>query len=84
MDVNEGERLSSLEESVVRMHHGISLTPEAPLAMHSGNDDVMARLLEIEVSAFEKTGRIHDLEDIPEGRHNAQTMRIVDKLKGRA
>ena len=84
LDVKSGENLSALEESVVRMHHGISLTPEAPLATHGGTDEVMAQLLEMEVRAFEKTERVFDLEDIPQGRSNAQTARIVDKLKSRA
>jgi len=84
LDTKSGAHLSALEESVVRMHHGISLMPQAPLATHGGNEEVMAQLLEMEVRAFEKTERVFDLEDIPQGRSNAQTARIVDKLKSRA
>lgn len=83
LEPKEGQRLTSLEEAVVRMHHGVSVKPEAKLPTNGVSDEVMARLLEMEVRAFEESGRIDDLDDVPAGRlsDNAQTHRIVSELK---
>lgn len=85
LEPKEGQMLSSLEEAVVRMHHGVSLRPEARLPTNGVTDEIMAQLLEMEVRAFEMTGRIDELDDIPaEGASdNARTRRIVDELKKR-
>ena len=72
--------LTSTEESVLRMHHGFSVSPDAQLATNSVNDEVKAQLLEMELKAFEATGRIGDLDDVP-ADGNAKTTSIVDKLK---
>lgn len=87
LEPKEGRMLSSLEEAVVRMHHGVSLRPEARLPTNGVTDEVMAQLLEMEVRAFEVTGRIDELDDIPAdaeaGSANERTRRIVDELKKR-
>jgi hypothetical protein len=84
LEPKEGTRLTSLEEAVVRMHHGVSLRPDARLPTNGVNDEVMAQLLEMEVRAFEATGRIDELDDIPDGgEQNPRTRRIVDELKRR-
>ncbi len=83
LETKQGQMLTSLEEAVVRMHHGVSLRPEARLPTNGVSDEVMAQLLEMEVRAFEMTGRIDDLDDVPAGAEhsNERTRRIVDELK---
>jgi hypothetical protein len=84
LEAREGQRLTSLEEAVVRMHHGVSLKPDAPLATNGVSEEVMGRLLEMEVNAFEKTGRIDELDDVPaDAARNEATASIVDKLKSK-
>lgn len=58
----DGAQLSALEESVLRMHHGISLRPEAALRVHDVTADVMEQIVDIEVKAFVETGWIDDVE----------------------
>ena len=66
------------------MHHGVSVIPGAELATNGVNDEVMAQLLEMEVKAFEATGRLDDLDDVPAGAvQNEQTARIVSKLNAK-
>ncbi len=82
LEPREGQLLTSLEEAVVRMHHGVSMKAEALLPTNGMNDELMARLHEMEVRAFEVTGRIDELDDVPEGASsNERTARIVDELK---
>lgn len=83
LEPKEGQRLTSLEEAVVRMHHGVSVKPEAKLPTNGVSEELMARLLEMEVRAFEETGRADELDDIPasEASDNEQTRRIVSELK---
>jgi hypothetical protein len=82
LEPREGHPLTSLEEAVVRMHHGVSLRAEALLPTNGVKEALMAQLLEMEVRAFEETGRADELDDLPEGAtNNARTTRIVDELK---
>lgn len=78
-----GQQLTSLEEAVVRMHHGVSVKADAELATNGVNDQVMQQLLEMELKAFTETGRIDALDDIPEGATgaNQKTSKIVSQLK---
>ena len=77
-----GQQLTSLEEAVVRMHHGVSIKPDAELATNGVNDQVMQQLLEMELKAFTESGRIDELDDIPEGASsNEKTAKIVSELK---
>jgi len=76
-------QLTSAEEAVLRMHHGISVNPDAQLATNGVNDDLMAQLREMELKAFEATGRIDDLDDVPTD-DNSKTASIVDKLKSKS
>lgn len=82
LEPKPGKELSSLEEAVVRMHHGVSVKAEAKLPTNGVNDDLMRKLLEMEVRAFEKTGRLDDLEDIPGDARasNDATRKIVAEL----
>jgi hypothetical protein len=82
LEAREGKMLTSLEENVVRMHHGVSVKAEAQLPTNGVTEEVMGELLEMEVRAFEETGRADDLDDIPEGaEENERTSRIVAELK---
>lgn len=85
LEPRSGQQLTSLEEAVVRMHHGVSLRPEAELQSNGVTDELMGKLLEMELKAFVETGRIDDLDDIPEGAQpgNDKTARIVQELKGK-
>ncbi len=85
LEPKSGQQLSSLEEAVVRMHHGVSVKPDAQLPTNGFSDEVMQDLLQRELEAFEKTGRIDELDDIPEGaQQNPQTQRIIGALKNKA
>jgi hypothetical protein len=83
LEPKKGKSLSSLEEAVVRMHHGVSVKPSAKLPTNGVNDDVMAQMFEIEVKAHVETGRIDDLPDLPKkaAPKNAKTAKVVEKLK---
>ncbi|MCP4499841.1 MAG: hypothetical protein GY822_07755 [Deltaproteobacteria bacterium] len=83
LSIRGDEQLSSTEESVLRMHHGISIAADATLATNGISDDLMNQLRDMEIKAFEATGRIDDLDDVP-GDGNSTTARIVDKLAGKS
>lgn len=84
LEPRTGMRLTSLEEAVVRMHHGVSVRADAKLPTHGFSEELMARLLDMEVDAFEKSGRADDVEDVPAAATaNAQTQRIVSELQKR-
>jgi hypothetical protein len=80
-----GKLLSSLEESVVRMHHGISIKPEAALTSNAVNLEVAEDMEDIEIDAYVETGRIEALGAVPkEGAskpQNDKTAKILDGLK---
>lgn len=61
----QGRQLSSLEESVVRMHHGVSIRAEAELATNAVSADLQNELLDREVDAHIATGRAEELPDVP-------------------
>ena len=88
LDVKGGKALTSLEEAVVRMHHGVSVKPHAQLPTNGVTDEVMAQLFEIEVRAHVESGRIDALPDVPAGKSrrgapagNARTAKLVAQLK---
>ncbi len=86
LEPNEGKKLTSLEEAVVRMHHGVSLHADAPLPTNGVSQELMAQLLDMELRAFEETGRIEELDDLPAGARassNEHTRRIIDELNKR-
>ncbi|MCC7072955.1 MAG: hypothetical protein IT383_16645 [Deltaproteobacteria bacterium] len=79
-----GAQLSSLEEAVVRMHHGVSVKASTPLATNGATDELMGQLFEMEVRAHVESGRIDELPDVPAGKRkaaNARTAKLVDRLK---
>lgn len=83
-----GKVLTSLEEAVVRMHHGVSVKPQAQLPTNGVTDELMAQLFEMEVRAHVESGRIDDLPDVPAGKRdgrvrsqNARTAKVVAELK---
>lgn len=88
LEPKPGKALSSLEEAVVRMHHGVSVKADAVLATNGVSDELMAKLLEMEVAAFEKSGRIDELDDVPAAAArrapNPRTSKIVSELKKRS
>ena len=85
-----GRQLSSLEEAVVRMHHGVSLKPEAALATNGVTEELAAELLDREVDAHIATGRAEELPDVPADERgaakkpvgNARSQKMADRLKG--
>ena len=85
IDTKAGEMLTSLEEATLRMHHGISLKPEGVLATNALSEPLREELLEMELNAFEKTGRIAQLPDLPahvlEQKMSPKAQSIVAKLK---
>ena len=83
----DGKVLSSLEEAVVRMHHGVSVKAQASLASNGATDELMGQLFEMEVRAHVESGRIDDLPDIPAGKKppaakamNERTAKVVAEL----
>lgn len=83
-----GKVLTSLEEAVVRMHHGVSVKPQAQLATNGVTDELMGQLFEMEVRAHVESGRIDELPDVPAGKRdgraraqNARTAKVVAELK---
>ena len=84
LEPKAGAHLSSLEEAVVRMHHGVSVKPAAQLATNGATDELMGQLFEMEVRAHVESGRIDELPDVPAGKKkgaNARTAKLVDRLK---
>jgi hypothetical protein len=61
----QGRQLSSLEEAVVRMHHGVSVRAEAALQSNAVTDELAVELLDREVDAHIATGRAEELPDVP-------------------
>lgn len=86
LEPKPAKALTSLEEAVVRMHHGVSVKNDAVLATNGVTDELMQKLLEMEVAAFTKSGRIDELDDPPAGARrapNPRTSKIVAELKKR-
>ncbi len=81
LEPRAGQQLSSLEEAVVRMHHGVSVRAEADLATNAVNDDLAAQLLNIEVEAHITTGRAEELPDIPADDRTPQKAVGSDKTQ---
>jgi hypothetical protein len=83
----DGKLLSSLEEAVVRMHHGVSVRAEAELATNAVTDELARTLLDMEVDAHVKSGRADDLPDIPPGEAEAagndKTRKLAQSLAGK-
>ncbi|MDP2341353.1 MAG: hypothetical protein Q8O67_10365 [Deltaproteobacteria bacterium] len=84
-----GRQLSSLEEAVVRMHHGVSVKAEATLQTNSVTDELASQLLDLEVDAHIATGRADELPDVPADDRtngkpkagNAKSQKLVAALK---
>ncbi len=88
LEAKSGKVLTSLEEAVVRMHHGVSVKAQAQLPTNGVTDELMAQLFEMEVRAYVESGRIDDLPDVPAGKsrrgpraQNARTAKVVAELK---
>ena len=80
--------LTSLEEAVVRMHHGVSVKAQAQLPSNGVTDELMGQLFEMEVRAHVESGRIDGLPDVPPAKAalrrktpNARTAKVVAELK---
>jgi hypothetical protein len=87
LEAKSGKVLTSLEEAVVRMHHGVSVKAQAQLPTNGVTDELMAQMFEMEVRAHVESGRIDDLPDVPAGKskrpasQNARTAKVVAELK---
>ncbi len=85
----QGKSLSSLEEAVVRMHHGVSVKAQAALASNAVTAELAAELLDREVDAHIATGRADELPDVPADERNAgnkpignaKTQKLLTALK---
>ena len=81
-----GVSLSSLEENVLRMHHGISIRTHAELATNGTTQALMTQLVELEVDAHMNSGRAEELGDVPHDaamEPNAHSKRILEALKNK-
>lgn len=88
MEPKTGRGLSSLEEAVVRMHHGVSVKAAATLASNGVTEALAGQLLDLEVDAHIATGRSEELPDIPADDRaakkpvgNAKTQKMLQALK---
>jgi hypothetical protein len=89
LEPKAGRALSSLEESVVRMHHGVSLKANAALASNAVTEELAAELLGREVDAHIATGRADELPDVPADERgagkrplgNQKTQKLLTALK---
>jgi len=90
LQARPGKQLTSLEEAVVRMHHGVSLKPDAALANNGVTEELASQLLDREVDAHIATGRAEELPDVPADERraarkpvgNARSQKMADRLKG--
>jgi predicted TIM-barrel enzyme len=89
LEPKAGRQLSSLEEAVVRMHHGVSVKAQAVLATNAVTDALADQLLDMEVDAHIATGRAEELPDVPADERragqkpvgNVRTQKILSALK---
>lgn len=90
LEPREARQLSSLEEAVVRMHHGVSVRAEAELQSNAVTDELAAELLDREVDAHIATGRAEELPDVPvsalagqkkKPAANAKSQKLISALK---
>lgn len=89
LEARAGRQLSSLEEAVVRMHHGVSVRAEAALQSNAVTDELASQLLDLEVDAHIATGRAEELPDVPSDDRNgskpkmgnAKSQKLVAALK---
>lgn len=82
------ETLPATEEKVVRMRHGYALADHEPLS-RVGQDrpDVAQKLLEMEMRALEKSGRLAKLRQeagVEPTTGAAAKQKIIDGLKAKA
>jgi hypothetical protein len=80
-----GAVMSSTEEAVLRMHHGIAVKPEAALASNAVTAKLAVELHDREVDAFIESGMHEHLDDVPaaarKGSSNQRTQSIAERLK---
>jgi hypothetical protein len=84
LEPRDGRMLSSLEEAVVRMHHGVGVKATAELATNGITAELLHHLTLLEARAFERSGRVDELPAVPPTRAapvNARTARLVGELK---
>ena len=86
LEAKKQKVLTSLEEAVVRMHHGVSVKPAAQLPSNGVTDELMGQLFEMEVRAHVESGRIDTLPEVPATKSrakpaNARTAKVVAELK---
>lgn len=87
LEPKKQKTLTSLEEAVVRMHHGVSVKPQAQLPTNGVTDELMGQLFEMEVRAHVESGRIDTLPEVPASKSrakqpaNARTAKVVAELK---
>ena len=78
LPADAGQKLSSLEENVLRMHHGLAEVGKIETVTMS--DELAEKLHAIEARAFEMTGRADKLRNQAESPKD----KIVEKLKDKA
>lgn len=76
-----GETLTSTEEATMRMHHGIDAGHHQPLPTNAINAAIRQQLLEIELRAYEMTGRHLEAEnDKAESNGKSAKQSAKDKI----
>ena len=77
--------LGDLEESILRHHHGIGVKADAKLRTKAPNDQIYQQLLEMELQAFKKAGRLNELIDAADKvelkTENRKTEEIIRKMR---
>lgn len=63
VEARAGQSLTSAEENVMRMHHGLDVGLHTPLPTNAINAAIRQQLLEIELRAYQATGRWQDHGD---------------------
>jgi hypothetical protein len=64
VQTRQGDALTSTEENTLRMHHGLDVGLHTPLPTNAINAAIRQQLLEIEIRAYEATGRYLDRAEV--------------------
>lgn len=79
-----GQTLTSAEENVLRMHHGLTVAQDEPLPTNAVTAALRQQLLEIETRAYTATGRAQQEpggEDEAAPVPSATKSKIVSRLR---
>ncbi|MEW5852415.1 MAG: hypothetical protein AB2A00_26745 [Myxococcota bacterium] len=85
VEPREGQTLTSKEENTLRMHFGLDAGLHQPLPTNAINAALRQQLLEIELRAYEATGRYkqRDEDDEDESTARSPKDKIISQLRSR-